>query len=69
MEANPLLEELWQVKDQLARESGYSIDRIFSELQAAEARQPGLLIRSADEMRRYAADYELKTTYPAGRDL
>jgi hypothetical protein len=55
MKTNPLLEELWQVKDDLAREAGYDIDRIFAELRAAEARQPGPLIRSADELRRYVA--------------
>jgi hypothetical protein len=58
MKTNPLLEELWQVKDDLAREAGYDIDRIFAELRAAEARQPGPLIRSADELRRYVADEE-----------
>jgi hypothetical protein len=58
MKTNPLLEELWQVKDDLAREADYDIDRIFAELRAAEARQPGPLIRSADELRRYVADEE-----------
>ena len=56
MKTNPLLEELWQVKDDLAREAGYDIDRIFAELRAAEARQPGPLIRSADELRHYVAN-------------
>jgi len=58
MKASPLLEELWQVKDDLAREAGYDIDRIFGELRAAEALHPGPLIRSADELRRYLADEE-----------
>ena len=58
MKTNPLLEELWQVKDDLAREAGYDLDRIFAELRAAEARQPGPLIGSADELRRYVADEE-----------
>lgn len=58
MKTNPLLEELWQVKDDLAREAGYDMDRIFAELLAAEGRQPGPLIRSAAEMRRYAEDEE-----------
>ncbi len=55
---NPLLEELWQVKDDLSREAGYDIGRIFAELRAAEARQPGALIRSADELRLYVANQE-----------
>jgi hypothetical protein len=58
MKTNPLLEELWQVKDDLAREAGYDIDRIFAELRAAEARQPGPLLRSAEELRRYLASEE-----------
>ena len=58
MTTNPLLEELWQVKDDLAREAGYDLDRIFAELRAAEARQPGPLIRTADELRSYVAEQE-----------
>ena len=58
MKANPLLEELWRVKDDLSREAGYDIDRIFSELRAAEAHQPGPLVHSAHELRRYVADEE-----------
>jgi hypothetical protein len=58
MKTNPLLEELWRVKDDLAREADYDLDRIFSELRAADARQPGPLIHSADELRRYLADEE-----------
>ena len=58
MKTNPLLEELWQVKDDLTREAGYDIDRIFAELRAAEARQPGPVIRTADELRRYVAGEE-----------
>ena len=58
MKTNPLLKELWHVKDELAREAGYDLDRIFAELRAAEVRQPGLMIRSAEELRRYVADLE-----------
>ena len=46
------------MKDDLAREAGYDIGRIFAELRAAEARQPGPLIRSADELRGYVANQE-----------
>jgi hypothetical protein len=58
MKTNPLLEELWQVKDDLAREAGYDLDRIFAELRAAESRQPGPLLRTADELRIYVAEQE-----------
>ena len=58
MKTDSLLEELWRIKDDLAREAGYDIDRIFAELRAAEARQPEPLIRSAEELRRYSAEQE-----------
>ena len=29
MKADPILEELWRVKDELAREAGYDIERMF----------------------------------------
>ena len=52
------LEELWQVKDGLAREAGYDIHRIFADLRAAEARHPGTLLRTADELRCHVVDQE-----------
>ena len=58
MKTNPLLEELWRVKEDLAREAGYDIGRTLAELRAAEARQPGPLIGSPDELRRFAKDLE-----------
>ncbi len=60
MKTNPLLEDLWRVKDDLAREAAYDLDRIFAELRAAEAQQPGPLIRSTEDLRRYVADQELR---------
>ena len=60
MTPGPILEELWRVKDELAREAGYDVDRIFSELRAAEAQVPGPLIRSAEELQRYVAEQELR---------
>jgi len=69
MKPNPLLEELWQVKDDLAREAGYDVDRIFTELRAAEARQPGPLIHSTEELRRYVTDQERARTEAAALSL
>ncbi len=60
MKQGPILEELWRVKDELAREAGYDIDRIFAELRSAELRQPGPLLRSAEELRRYVAKQEIR---------
>lgn len=56
MKPDPILEELWRVKDDLAREAGYDIDRIFAELRAAELQQPGRLIHTVEELQRYAGE-------------
>lgn len=65
MKPNPILVELWRVKDDLAREAGYDVDRVFADLRAAEGRQPGPLIRSAEELRRFVAEQE-RQQGPAG---
>ena len=56
MKPDPILEDLWRVKDDLAREAGYDIDRIFAELRAAESQQPGRLIHTVQELQRYAGE-------------
>ncbi len=58
MKPDPILEELWRVKDNLAREAGYDIDRIFAELRAAELQQTGRLIHTAEQLRHYAGEQE-----------
>lgn len=56
MKPDPILEDLWRVKDDLAREAGYDIDRIFAELRAAESQQLGRLIHTVQELQRYAEE-------------
>lgn len=34
MKSNPILEEVWRIKDQLAAEAGYDMDRLFEQLRA-----------------------------------
>ena len=58
MTPGPILEELWRVKDELAREAGYDVDRIFAELRASEVQAPGPLIRFREELQRYVAEQE-----------
>ena len=60
MKPSPILEELWRVKDDLAREASFDINRIFDELRAAEVQNPGPMIRSADDLRRYVAEQARK---------
>jgi len=42
MKANPILEEVWRIKDQLATEVGYDVDRFFAQLRASSEAHPGL---------------------------
>jgi hypothetical protein len=58
MKANPVLEEVWRIKDQLAAEAGYDVDRFFAQLRAwSEAHpQAAPVIGSAEELRRLAAE-------------
>jgi hypothetical protein len=58
MKPSPILEELWRVKDELSREAGYDVGRIFAELRATEAQPPGCLIRSPEELQRYATEQQ-----------
>lgn len=53
MKANPILEEVWRIKDQLAAEAGYDIDRFFENLRKWEAEHPhaGPVVRNAEELR------------------
>lgn len=60
MKTNPILEEVWQIKDQLAAEAGYDIDRFFDNLRKWEAEHPhpGPVVRNAEELRRLLAQKE-----------
>ena len=60
MKPNPILEELWRVKDELAREAGDDIHRLCENTRqwAAEHPQPGLIIRTAEDLRRLVVERE-----------
>ena len=62
MKANPILEEVWRVKDQLAAEAGYDVDRFFENLRkwAAEHPHSGPVVRNAEELRQLVAEEERK---------
>ena len=57
MKTNPILEEVWRVKDQLAAEAGYDVDRFFENLRKWVAAHPhsGPVVRNAEELRLLAA--------------
>ena len=60
MNTNPILEEVWRIKDQLAADAGYDIDRFFENLRKWEAEHPhtGPVVRNAEELRQLVARKE-----------
>ena len=60
MKSNPILEEVWRIKDQLAAEAGYDMDRFFENLRkwAAEHPHPGPRVRNAEELHQLPAEME-----------
>ena len=64
MKANPILEEVWRIKEDLAREAGYDIHRMFENLRKWSAEHPhsGPVVRNAEELRQLVAEAERKRT-------
>ena len=62
MKTNPILEEVWRIKDQLAAEAGYDGDRFFENLRKWEAGHPpsGQVVHGAEELRQLAALKEFR---------
>lgn len=53
MNGNPILEEIWRIKDELAREAGYDVHQLCENTrQWADAHpRTGPVIRNAEELR------------------
>jgi hypothetical protein len=64
MKSNPILEEVWRIKDQLAAEAGYDVDRFFDNLQKWTVEHPptGPVVRNAGELRELLAEQEHQRT-------
>jgi hypothetical protein len=62
MKPDPILEEVWRTKDQLAAEAGYDVDRFFENLRTWVAAHPrsGPVIHNAEELRQYVVEEERK---------
>ena len=60
MKTNPILEEVWRIKDQLAAEAGYDVDRFVEQLHTWSAAHPpsGSVGRNAEELRQLIAAEE-----------
>ncbi len=62
MKPSSILEEVWRIKDELAREAGYDIHRMFENLRKWSAEHPhaGPVVRNAGELRLLVAEEERK---------
>jgi hypothetical protein len=62
MNENPILEEVWRIKDELAAEAGGDVHRFCEQLRAWSTAHPhdGPVVRNADELRRLVAEQERK---------
>ncbi len=60
MKPNPILEEVWRAKDELAREAGNDVHRLCENTRqwAAEHPHPGPVVRNAEDLRRLVAEKE-----------
>ena len=62
MERNPILEEMWRIKDELAHEAGDDLHRLCENTRRWAAAHPhsGPVVGSAHELRRLAEGYGLR---------
>ena len=62
MKPDSILEELWAVKDKLALEAGYDVNRFVQNLRQWEEAHPqtGRIIRNAEELRQFVTEEERK---------
>ena len=60
MKPNPILEEAWRVKDELAREAEFDLHRLCENTRQWAAQHPrtGPVLRSAEELRQFMAAQE-----------
>ena len=64
MKSNPILEEAWRVKDELAREADYDLHRLCENTRQWAAQHPhtGPVLQSAEELRQFMAARERQRT-------
>jgi len=60
MKSNPILEEVWRIKDELAREANHDVRQLCENTRrwAAEHPHPGPVVRNAEELRQLIAAKE-----------
>jgi hypothetical protein len=57
MKSNPILEEVWRIKDELAREANYDVRQLCENTRRWMAEHPptGPVVRNAEELRQLIA--------------
>ena len=60
MKSNPILEEVWRIKDELAREANYDIHQLCENTRRWMAEHPhtGPVVRNAEELRQLIVEKE-----------
>lgn len=60
MKSNPILEEVWRIKDELAREANYDIHQLCENTRRWMAEHPptGPVVHNAEELRQLIAEQE-----------
>jgi len=60
MKADPILQEVWDIKDRLAAEAGYDVNRFVEQLREWSAKHPhpGPVVQNAEELRQLIAEKE-----------
>lgn len=60
MKSNPILEEVWRIKDELAREANYDLHQLCENTRRWMAEHPptGPVVRNAEELRQLLAAKE-----------
>lgn len=60
MKSNPILEEVWRIKDELAREANYDVHHLCENTRRWMVEHPhkGLVVRNAEELRQLVASRE-----------
>jgi len=60
MKPNAILEEVWRIKDELAREANYDVRQLCENTRrwAAEHPPPGPVVSNAEELRQLIAEKE-----------
>jgi len=62
MKSNPILEEVWRIKEQLAAEADYDVDKFFDNLRKWSDEHPhqGPVVHSAEELQQFIASKQRK---------